>query len=147
MQTSSLYKRVMKRVSFCYLCHKTLWAKQFAKGCAGDFEWTSQVAVVFLKKYNSNSNKLLYKLIPPLYPQDLGATETFPRKPCREACKDTNDRAADTRSAATSSAGSCAQQPHKLHPPELLHPLLKRPGCFAFLETQGKDLYALHWMI
>lgn len=49
IHTSSLHKKVMKRVSFCDLCHKTLWAKQFAKGCAGDFDWTSHVAVVFLK--------------------------------------------------------------------------------------------------
>lgn len=119
MHTSSLHKKVMKRVSFCDLCHKTLWAKQFAKGCEGDFDWTSHVAVVFLKKHNSNSYKLLCKLIPPLYPQDLGATktETFPRKLCRGVCKDTNDRAADKRSAVASPAGSGAQEPHKLHPP------------------------------
>lgn len=100
----------------------------------------------FPKKVQLNSNKLLYKLILSLYLQGRGATKTeaVPRKLCRE---DTNDRAADTRSAAITPAGSGAQQPHKLCPPELLHPLLKRPGCFAFLQTQEKDLYALHWMI
>lgn len=119
MHTSSLHKRVMKRVSFSDLCHKILWAKQFAKCCRGDFDWISHVAVVFLKKHNSNSSKLLCKLIPPLYPQDLGAikTETFPRKLCRGVCKDTNDRVSDKRSAAASPAGSGAQEPHKLHPP------------------------------
>lgn len=36
------------------------------------------------------------------------------------------------RSAAASPAGSGAQQPHKLHPPERLHSFLKRLGGFCF---------------
>lgn len=59
MWMPSVYNGVIKRVLFCDLCHETLCATQFTKGCTG----TSQeiepvVALVCFEKHNSDSIKL-----------------------------------------------------------------------------------------
>lgn len=97
-------------------------------------------------------HQVLWKLqhfILPLYPQDLGATNTeaFPRKLCREACKDIDGGPAET--------WDLLQPLPQIQMPSSPTSCILLNCCILFWrdkdvshspEIQRKELYTLHWM-
>lgn len=119
------------------------------KGLCRDFEgdWTSHVALAFLEKCDLDSIKLF--TAPAFHsatiPTRFGGhkdREAFPRKLCRQVCKDTNGGAAETR--------DLLQPLPQIRVPICPASCILLNCCIRFWRdwevSASPETYALHWM-